>query len=59
MIGHQTPAENLKAVFFGLFFENRQIHPPVVIDEKNNLAVVAPLGNRVRYLGYCYVLSLA
>lgn len=54
VIGHQAPAEDLKAVFFGLLFEDRQVHPPVVIDEEDILAVVTPLGNMVRYFGYCY-----
>ena len=48
VIGHQAPAENLQAVFVGVFFEQGKIDPAVVIDEEDVLPVIAPLCDVVR-----------
>ena len=45
MITHQAIAEQFEPVLVRLLFEELQIHPPIIIDEEDILAVVASLGD--------------
>jgi len=47
VIAHQAVAAQFQAVFVGLLFEQRQIDPPIVIDEEHLLAVIPPLSDMV------------
>lgn len=52
VIGHETPAQDLKTILFGLFPEDGQIDSAVVIYKEHVLTIVALLGDVMRHIEY-------
>jgi hypothetical protein len=43
VIAHQAIAHHFQVILVGLFFQQFQVHPPVIIHEEHILAVVPTL----------------
>ena len=50
VIGHETIADDVQAVFGGLVGEQLQIYMPIIIDKEYILFIITSLGYMMRYL---------
>jgi len=52
VVGHETIADDVQAVFGGLLGEQLQIYMPIIIDKEYVLTIVSPLGDMMSTLGH-------